>query len=68
MRLVRQALKEAGQLSATGVADRTGLSRQTAQRYLKLLERSGQVGLTLRYTGSGRPAHVYTWTGTGEDA
>ncbi|KLJ04941.1 response regulator [Streptomyces albidoflavus] len=68
VRLVRQALKEAGQLSATGVADRTGLSRQTAQRYLKLLERSGQVGLTLRYTGSGRPEHVYTWTGTGEDA
>ncbi|MFJ6700645.1 response regulator [Streptomyces sp. NPDC091272] len=67
VRLVRQVLRETGQLSASGTADRTGLSRQTAQRYLKLLEKAGQVGLTLRYTGSGRPEHVYTWTGTDTD-
>ncbi|MFI0976859.1 response regulator [Streptomyces sp. NPDC021093] len=67
VRLVRQVLRDTGQQSASGTADLTGLSRQTAQRYLKLLEKAGQVGLTLRYTGPGRPEHVYTWTGTDQD-
>lgn len=41
------------------------MSRQTAQRYLKLLERTGRVRLTLRYGETGRPEHRYTWsTGT----
>ena len=41
---VRQVLLTAdGPLSAQEIADRAGLSRQTAQRYLKLLERTGRV-------------------------
>ncbi|QKW09629.1 response regulator [Streptomyces sp. NA04227] len=60
--LVRRALREAeGPLSAQELADRTALSRQTAQRYLKLLERSGRVRLTLRYGEAGRPEHRYAW-------
>ncbi|WP_328447211.1 response regulator [Streptomyces sp. NBC_00386] len=60
--LVRRALLNAeGSLSAQEVAEETGLSRQTAQRYLKLLERTGKVRLTLRYGDAGRPEHRYAW-------
>ncbi|WP_432102152.1 DUF7342 family protein [Streptomyces sp. bgisy091] len=60
--LVRQALRDTGgPLSAQQVADGAGMSRQTAQRYLKLLERTGRVRLSLRYGETGRPEHQYTW-------
>ncbi|MGW8065096.1 response regulator [Streptomyces ziwulingensis] len=60
--LVRRCLMQAdGALSAQEIADRTGVSRQTAQRYLKLLERTGRATLTLRYGDAGRPEHRYTW-------
>ncbi|MCX4670525.1 response regulator [Streptomyces sp. NBC_01381] len=61
--LVRRALMGAeGPLSAQELANRTRLSRQTAQRYLKLLERSGRVRLSLKYGDTGRPEHRYEWT------
>lgn len=53
-------------LSAQEIAERAGLSRQTAQRYLKLLERSVRVRLSLRYGGTGRPEPRYTWTASGD--
>lgn len=60
--LVRQVLRSAeGPLSTQLIADRAGISRQTAQRYLKLLERSGRVTLALRYGETGRPEHRYSW-------
>ncbi|MEV5331389.1 DUF7342 family protein [Streptomyces werraensis] len=60
--LVRRALTAAeGPLSAQEIAERTGVSRQTAQRYLKLLERTGRATLTLRYGDAGRPEHRYVW-------
>lgn len=60
--LVRRTLVNAeGPLSAQEIADRTGVSRQTAQRYLKLLERTGWARLTLRYGDAGRPEHRYVW-------
>lgn len=60
--LVRQVLLAAdGPLSAQEIAERAGVSRQTAQRYLKLLERSERVRLTLRYGETGRPEHRYVW-------
>ncbi|MGI5194376.1 response regulator [Streptomyces sp. CA-288835] len=59
---VRQALLSAeGPLSAQEIAERTGLSRQTAQRYLKLLERTGRATLSLKYGDAGRPEHRYVW-------
>ncbi|WP_326600300.1 DUF7342 family protein [Streptomyces sp. NBC_01803] len=62
---VRRVLEEAGQpLSAHEVAERTGLSRSTAQRYLKYLERAGRLRLTLRYGEAGRPEHRYAWVPT----
>ncbi|MFD9079726.1 DUF7342 family protein [Streptomyces erythrochromogenes] len=60
--LVRQVLRSAeGPLSTQQIADRAGISRQTAQRYLKLLDRSGRVSLALRYGETGRPEHRYAW-------
>ncbi|MEU9983483.1 response regulator [Streptomyces sp. NPDC050856] len=64
--LVRQVLLGAdGPLSAQEIAERAGVSRQTAQRYLKLLDRTGRVRLSLRYGETGRPEHRYTWAATG---
>lgn len=60
--LVRQVLRTAaGPLSTQQIADRAGISRQTAQRYLKLLDRTGRVTLALRYGETGRPEHRYAW-------
>ncbi|NKQ23882.1 response regulator [Streptomyces galbus] len=64
--LVRRCLMGAGgPLSAQEIADRTGVSRQTAQRYLKLLERTGRARLTLKYGDAGRPEHRYVWAARG---
>lgn len=58
--LVLGVLRQAGRpLSAQEVADRTGLSRSTAQRYLKQLERDSRLRLSLRYGDTGRPEHRY---------
>ncbi|RDG40066.1 response regulator [Streptomyces corynorhini] len=60
--VIRRTLRSAeGPLSAQEIAERAGMSRQTAQRYLKVLERAGRIRLTLRYGGTGRPEHRYTW-------
>ncbi|MDX2811418.1 response regulator [Streptomyces sp. NPDC006207] len=64
--LVRKVLTEAAQpLSAHEVAARAGISRSTAQRYLKFLEREGRISLTLKYGDTGRPEHRYAWSRTG---
>ncbi|MEV0277571.1 response regulator [Streptomyces sp. NPDC050610] len=61
--LIRRVLSDASlPLSAHEVAERSGLSRSTAQRYLKQLEGSGRLRLTLRYGETGRPEHRYSWT------
>lgn len=48
-------------LSAAEVAERTGMSRATAQRYLSHLHDLGRVAVRLRYGASGRPEHGYRW-------
>ncbi|MCA1219312.1 response regulator [Streptomyces sp. 8L] len=64
--LVRRVLTGAqAPLSAHEVARRAGISRSTAQRYLKVLERAGRVALTLRYGDTGRPEHRYSWVPRG---
>lgn len=61
---VRDALMSAGDpLTAQEVADATGVSRATAQRYLADLVAAGRVELGLRYGSTGRPEHRYTWRG-----
>jgi response regulator of citrate/malate metabolism len=60
--LIRRVLNKAEHpLSAHEVAERTGLSRSTAQRYLKYLESAGRISLTLKYGDTGRPEHRYAW-------
>jgi response regulator of citrate/malate metabolism len=60
--LIRRVLNESDHpLSAHEVAEQTGLSRSTAQRYLKYLEREGRISLTLKYGDTGRPEHRYAW-------
>ncbi|WP_207555694.1 response regulator [Intrasporangium flavum] len=62
--LVRDALAEAsGALTASEVAERIGVSRVTAQRYLSDLARVGRATITLAYGSAGRPEHSYTWVG-----
>jgi two-component system CitB family response regulator len=50
-------------MTAAQVADATGVSRATAQRYLADLARDGRAELTLRYGSTGRPEHRYVWLG-----
>lgn len=51
----------AADLSAAEVAERTGMSRATAQRYLSHLHELGRVDIKLRYGSGGRPEHGYRW-------
>ena len=55
--LVQRVLREAGQdgLSATECAERTGLSRVSARRYLEHFSRTGSAEVWARYGGTGRP-------------
>jgi len=58
--LVRDAVRSAQRdLSAAEVAEATGVSRATAQRYLSYLVREGLARLELRYGATGRPEHRY---------
>jgi two-component system CitB family response regulator len=50
-------------VTALDVAEATGVSRATAQRYLSDLVRDGRVRLTLRYGSTGRPEHRFEWIG-----
>ena len=58
--LVLDALRAArAPLSAVELAERIGISRATAQRYLSTLVDAGEVHLRLRYGSTGRPEHRY---------
>lgn len=60
MALVRDLLSECEQeISAASIAERIGISRSTAQRYLAALARQGDVELRLHYGATGRPEHRY---------
>ena len=61
---ISDVLREAEDaLTALEVAEATGVSRATAQRYLADLARDGRVQLTLRYGSTGRPEHCFSWLG-----
>jgi response regulator of citrate/malate metabolism len=60
--LVSQVLQQAdGDLSAREAAQRAGLSRVSARRYLEHLVETGYARLQLRYGAAGRPEHRYVW-------
>jgi len=54
------------EMSATEVAEMTGISRATAQRYLSHLHEIGRVEIRLRYGSGGRPEHLYRWSRAGQ--
>jgi response regulator of citrate/malate metabolism len=59
---VRDAVRDTAEpLTASEVAGRCGLSRVTARRYLEHLAVEGVVTLSMRYGGTGRPEHLYSW-------
>ncbi|MCX4450795.1 response regulator [Streptomyces sp. NPDC087866] len=61
VQLIRQVIAGADRpLSAQDVATRAGISRSTAQRYLRHLQENGSLELSLRYGDAGRPEHRYT--------
>jgi len=63
---VEQLLTDADHdMSAAEVAERTGMSRATAQRYLSHLHELGRVDIRLRYGSGGRPEHGYRWRPAG---
>ncbi|GGR82580.1 transcriptional regulatory protein [Micromonospora fulviviridis] len=60
--LVERALREhEGTLSASECADRVGISRVSARRYLEHYAVSGRAEVTLKYGAAGRPERRYTW-------
>ncbi len=60
--VVLDALREAAaETTASEVAERAGVSRGTARRYLEYLSSLGSIELTLRYGTAGRPEHLYRW-------
>ncbi len=60
--LVANTLRDAGgELSAVEVAERTGISRVTARRYLEHHCVEGRVELRMRYGSAGRPEHLFRW-------
>lgn len=61
---VVDAVREAdAETTAVDVAERAGISRGTARRYLEYLAATGAVELSLRYGVTGRPEHLYRWAG-----
>ena len=64
--LVRRVLAVADpDLSAAECAERCGLSRVSARRYLEHFIETGQAEVRLRYGVAGRPQRRYAWRGTG---
>ncbi|MEU2615494.1 response regulator [Micromonospora sp. NPDC007271] len=60
--LVERALREhRGTLSASECADRVGISRVSARRYLEHFSGTGRAEVSLRYGAAGRPERRYTW-------
>lgn len=60
--LVAETLRETeADLSAVEVAERAGIARVTARRYLEHLCADGQAALRMRYGSAGRPEHRYQW-------
>ncbi|SCL14010.1 Response regulator of citrate/malate metabolism [Micromonospora rhizosphaerae] len=62
--LVERALREHdGTLSAAECANRVGISRVSARRYLEHFSGTGRAEVTLRYGAAGRPERRYCWVG-----
>ncbi|GAA0316411.1 two-component system response regulator DctR [Bacillus carboniphilus] len=59
--IIQLLSKEGSPLSAEETAERIGIARVTARRYLEYLQKSGQVKLVVEYGSIGRPINRYQW-------
>ena len=57
--LVLAAMRAVDEISASEAADRVGLSRVTARRYLEHFVDTGAAEVRLQYGGTGRPERRY---------
>ncbi|WP_134684294.1 response regulator [Brevibacillus migulae] len=57
--IVQQLTQTAASFSAEEVAEKVGIARVTARRYLEYLEKIGQVKRDVSYGGVGRPTNRY---------
>jgi len=57
--LVRRSLTADESVSATECAERVGISRVSARRYLEYLEQTGVAKVRLKYGRTGRPERLY---------
>ena len=58
-RIIEVVRASVSELETVEVAERVGVSRATAQRYLAELVRAGLLELNLQYGATGRPTHRY---------
>ena len=62
LEMVSAALRESPEpASAEDVAERVGMSRVAARRYLEHLAAEGRAEVRPRYGRAGRPQHLYSW-------
>lgn len=61
--LVTASVRDDGPLSAAEAAERLGMSRVVARRYLEHLVAEGRVARSARYGARGRPESEYRWQG-----
>ena len=59
--VLRAAATDSADLSASECAERTGLSRVSARRYLEHFVDSGRAEVRLQYGAAGRPQRRYVW-------
>ncbi|GAV23612.1 response regulator [Carboxydothermus pertinax] len=60
LKMILKTLEDAEEpLSASEVAERVGISRVTARRYLDYLEKEGMAGKEVQYGNIGRPVNFY---------
>jgi len=59
--VLRAAATNAADLSASECAERTGLSRVSARRYLEHFVEAGRAEVRLQYGAAGRPQRRYAW-------
>jgi response regulator of citrate/malate metabolism len=59
--VLRAAATDSADLSASECAERTGLSRVSARRYLEYFVEAGRAEVRLQYGAAGRPQRRYAW-------
>jgi response regulator of citrate/malate metabolism len=57
-------MRSQGSVTAADAAERAGMSRVTARRYLEYLAEQGRIDRAAKYGTGGRPQSEYRWRTT----